>query len=147
MSIYHSFSDWSNDSQAAIYKQVASIVYVITRLPRIRRISCVVMDKERKMQQTSTIQIEQKMIGQLRKISTHNILPTHNGALSHVAACVATLGFVIYSSSEKSENKEWLIMKYLDSVVHFVHLLTFATWVGIQVWVHVSGRTPILYLI
>ena len=93
------------------------------------------------MQQTSTIQVQQGMMGRLRKISAHNILPSHNGALPHVAACVATLGFVIYSSSEKSENNESLMMKHLDSAVHFVHLLTFATWVGIQVWVHVSGRT------
>lgn len=93
------------------------------------------------MQQTSTMQVQEGKMGRLRKISPYNILPSHNGALSHVAACVATLGFVIYSSSEKSENNESLMMKHLDSAVHFVHLLTFATWVGIQVWVHVSGKT------
>lgn len=106
-----------------------------------------VIDKERKMQQTSTIQVQKGKIGRLRKISAHNILPTHNGALSHVVACVATLGFVIYSSSKKSENQESLILKHLESAVRFVHLLTFATWVGIQVWVHVSGRTSIVKLI
>ena len=77
-----------------------------------------------------------------RKISAHNIFPTHNGALSHIAAFVATLGFVIYSSSNNkgSENKESLIRKHLDSIINFIHLLMFATWLGIQVWVHVSGK-------
>lgn len=94
---------------------------------------------ERKMQQTTTIQTQEKM-QRRRKISAHNIFPSHNGALSHVVAFVATLGFVIYSSSDNKEKKESFIRKHLDSTINFIHLLTFATWVGVQVWVHVSGK-------
>ena len=80
----------------------------------------------KKMQQTRThAKMERR-----RKISAHNIIPTHNGSLSHVVGFAVTLGLVIYSS---------LMEKKLPYAIHFGHLLVFATWVGIQVWVHVSG--------
>jgi hypothetical protein len=91
------------------------------------------------MQQTLQAQKKMKQQG---KTSAHNIFPTHNGALSHIGAFLATLGLVVYSSTNNkgSENKESLIRKHLDSAISFIHLLTFATWLGIQVWVHVSGK-------
>lgn len=94
------------------------------------------------MQLTETLQTQQVKMQSRRKISGHNIFPTHNGALSHVAAFGATLGIVVYSSSNSkgSENEVSLITKHLGSTIRFVHLLTFATWLGVQVWVHVSGR-------
>ena len=90
----------------------------------------------RKMQEN----LHQDKIKEQRRISAQNIFPSHNGVLSHLGAFLATLGFVLYSSSNNKETKESLIKKHLDSTINFIHMLTFATWLGIQVWVHVSGK-------
>lgn len=77
-----------------------------------------------------------------RKIAAHSIFPSHNGVLSHVAALIVTLGFVIYSTTEK-ETQESILQKHLETAVRFLHVFCFAIWVGVQFWVHVSGNNHI----
>jgi hypothetical protein len=67
----------------------------------------------------------------------HSVFPTHNGVLSHAAAFLATVGFVVYTSSERKEDDSSAFVK---TIVRFIHLFSFASWVGIQFWIHVSGK-------
>ena len=73
-----------------------------------------------------------------RKSIQHSVFPTHNGVLSHAAAFVVTVGFVMYTSSERKEDNSSALVK---TIVRFIHLFSFATWVGVQFWIHVSGTT------
>lgn len=68
----------------------------------------------------------------------NSVFPTHNGILSHVAAFVLTVGFVIYTSSSKKE--ESTFTKFFATLIRFIHLFGFATWFGVQFWVHVTGK-------
>ena len=70
------------------------------------------------------------------KTVQHSVFPTHNGVLSHAAAFAVTVGFVMYTASEKKENNSSELVK---TIVHFIHLFSFSTWVGVQFWIHVSG--------
>lgn len=66
----------------------------------------------------------------------HSVFPTHNGVLSHAAAFVVTVGFVMYTASEKKQESPSAMAR---TIVYFIHLFSFSTWVGVQFWIHVSG--------
>ena len=71
------------------------------------------------------------------KTVQHSVYPTHNGVLSHAAAFLVTVGFVMYTSSDRKDVKSSELTK---TIVQFIHLFSFSTWVGVQFWVHVSGE-------
>ncbi|XP_046862232.1 transmembrane protein 205-like [Xenia sp. Carnegie-2017] len=74
-----------------------------------------------------------------RKLTVHHsVFPTHNGVLSHVFAFLVMVAFVLTTSSGKTNSDFSITTK---NIVHFIHLFSFSTWVGIQCWVHVSGFT------
>lgn len=74
-----------------------------------------------------------------RKPTAHSVFPTHNGVLSHVAAFMFTIILVVYSSAEKNKMKS-VLEEHLGTAVRFLHVFSFGTWVGVQFWVHVSGK-------
>ena len=67
----------------------------------------------------------------------HSVFPTHNGVLSHAAAFVVTVGLIVMYTS--SDRKQEGLSPLVKTIVHFIHLFSFSTWVGIQFWIHVSG--------
>lgn len=96
------------------------------------------------MEQPRTIVTLPKKIGK-GKISSsglYQFIPSHNGVRPHITAFLVSLAFVAYLTTKEKQpqNKESMFRHNFDSVVNFLYLLAFATWVGIQVWVHVTGN-------
>ena len=124
------FSNWRHGDTVHDYKSVVFPFWWYSHIEGTRR---------KKVHKDTTFNAR-RSTEMARKNIQHSVFPTHNGVLSHFAAFMVTVGFVIYTSSEKKSGQESTMSRLVETLVRFIHLFSFSTWVGVQFWVHVSGK-------